>query len=74
MIPEINFINILSKLLNYKTKIYFNGECRMIPFATIKDDFKNISFNSEGLYDISYKILVSDDFGVSQKTRIFYWH
>ena len=46
----------------------------MIPFAEqIKDDFKNISFNSEGLYDISYKILVSDDFGVSQKRqRIFF--
>ncbi len=46
----------------------------MIPFAEeIKDDFKNISFNSKGLYDISYKTLVSDDFEVSQKRqRIFF--
>jgi DNA (cytosine-5)-methyltransferase 1 len=74
--PRNNLYKYFIKVVNIiKPKFILMENVRgMIPFAEqIKDDFKNISFNSEGLYDISYKILVSDDYGVSQKRqRIFF--
>ncbi|MBK6772719.1 MAG: DNA cytosine methyltransferase [Ignavibacteria bacterium] len=49
----------------------------MLPYAEqVVNDFKNINIekkkNKKYFYDIAYKVLISDDFGVAQKDKDFF--